>query len=119
MFYHKRSFNQKLIRKKYFSELYNIPLDKIDVEYFIIKRRLYENLDFPQSRIQIYKPASGKPSINKSDKIMKEFVDHCFTEDGKYNTEAEYLPYKTDCKYCQFKNNHTLCPPKERLTRCA
>jgi len=111
--------NQLRLYKKFFAEQYDVDIKNIEVEYFIIKRRLYENMDFPQSRIQIYKPASGKPSINKSDKIMKEFVDHCFTEDGKYNTEVEYLPYKTDCKYCQFKNNHTLCPPKERLTRCA
>ena len=96
--------NQLRLYKKFFAEQYDVDIKDIEVEYFIIKRRLYENMDFP---------------INKTDKLMKDFVDHCFDENGKYNTEAEYLPYKTDCKYCQFKTNHTLCPPKERLTRCA
>ena len=115
----KQEGNQLRLYKKFFAEQYGVDIKDIEVEYFIIKRRLYENVDFPQSRIQIYKPASGKPSINKSDKLMKEFVDFCFDVDGKYEKDKKYLPYKTDCKYCQFKTDHKLCPPKERLTRCA
>ena len=31
-------------------------MDKIEVEYFIVKRKLYENLDFPQKRVQKFVP---------------------------------------------------------------
>jgi len=109
--------NQLRLYKKFFSEQYGTDIKDISIEYFIVKRRLYENMDFPQKRIQIYVPASGKPSINKSDKIMKEFVESAFNEDGTYNKDADYLPYKTDCKYCQFKSDPTLCPPHKRLKR--
>ena len=40
-------------------------IDKIDIEYFIVKRKLYEKVDFPQRRIQTFIPANGTPSINK------------------------------------------------------
>ena len=34
------------------SKQFDVPLDRIDVEYFIVKRKLYENTDFPQKRVQ-------------------------------------------------------------------
>jgi len=109
--------NQLRLYKKFFADQYDVDIKDIEVEYFIVKRKLYDNADFPQKRIQIFKPASGKPSINKSDKLMKDFVEYCFDENGKPYKDKEYLPYKTDCTYCQFKKDHTLCPPKQRLKR--
>ena len=40
---------QLILYKKYFSELYDIPLDKIDIKFFIVKRKLYENCDWAQT----------------------------------------------------------------------
>ena len=61
----KNKTDQLLLYKQFYGAENDIPMDKIDVEYFIVKRKLYENLDFPQKRIQKFVPASGKPSINK------------------------------------------------------
>ena len=52
---------QLILYKKYFSELYGIPLDKINIKFFIVKRKLYgKNCDWQQTRIQEFSPPSGK-----------------------------------------------------------
>mgnify|MGYP003108669786 FL=1 len=107
--------DQLRIYKKYFAKQYGVDESDIDIEYFIVKRKLYENLDFPQKRIQQYRPPAGKPSMNKTDKILKEFVEKAFVN-GKRNPDAEYPAYKTGCTYCPFKKRHDLCNPKQRLT---
>ena len=107
----KNKTSQLLLYKKFYSEQYNHPIDKIEVEYFIVKRKLYENMDFPQKRIQKFSPASGKPSINKTLTMLKEFVDEAFTDDGQDNTSQQFrkLPSAKNCKWCEFKNKPELC----------
>ena len=114
----KKEGNQLRLYKKYFSQQYDVDVKDIEVEYFIVKRRLYENCDFPQKRIQIYRPSSGKPSVNKVDKLLREFVETAFNPDGSYNKTANYPAYKNDCTYCPFKKEHDLCPPKSRIIKC-
>ena len=111
----KNKTSQLLLYKKFYSEQYNHPIDKIEVEYFIVKRKLYENMDFPQKRIQKFSPASGKPSINKTLTMLKEFVDEAFTDDGQYNTSHQFrkLPSAKNCKWCEFKNKPELCDRKK------
>ena len=65
-------------------------MDRIEVEYFIVKRKLYENLDFPQKRVQKFAPANGKPSINQVVKRLDEFLKDGFNDDGEYRTEHIY-----------------------------
>ena len=94
-------------------------MDKIDVEYFIVKRKLYENLDFPQKRVQIFNPASGKPTMNKINRSVDEFVKTSFNEDGTYNIDRKYMAVKgknnKNCKFCEFKDRPDLCPAAERM----
>ena len=78
----KNKTNQLLLYKKFFSDERDIPIDKIEVEYLILKRKLYENIQYPQKRIQVFSPASGKPSINKVMTRLQEFIDECYDEDG-------------------------------------
>ena len=107
--------DQLRLYKQYFSKQYDVPEENIDLEYFIVKRKLYQGLDFPQRRIQIYNPPSGKPSMNKTKKLVQEFIDNSFTEDGKRNKEGKYPAYKSGCTYCPFKTKHDLCNPKDRV----
>jgi len=74
--------DQLLLYKQFYSKQHDIPLDKIDVEYFIIKRKLYENLDFPQKRVQKFVPANGKPSMNKMVSRFEEFLKTTYDEKG-------------------------------------
>ena len=94
---------QLLLYKQFYSKQYNHPIERIDVEYFIVKRKLYENLDFPQKRIQKFVPASGKPSMNKVNMRLLKFVNEAFTEDGKRKNDMKATPNKKACKWCEFK----------------
>lgn len=103
--------SQIILYKKFYSEQNNISVDKIDVEFIILKRKLYENVDFPQKRIQRFTPASGKPTINKVTEKLNKFIETCFTDIGQYNESREYNKADTEkkCKYCEFLSNKILC----------
>ena len=53
--------------------------------------------------------------MNKTKKLVKEFIDNSFLEDGKYNKNTDYPALKTGCTYCPFKKKHDLCNPKNRI----
>tara|TARA_B100001063_G_scaffold104112_1_gene97147 strand:+ start:516 stop:1391 length:876 start_codon:yes stop_codon:yes gene_type:complete len=99
----KNKTDQLLLYKQFYGAENNISLDKIDVEYFIVKRKLYEGLDFPQRRVQTFSPASGKPSVNKVITNLNQFIDESFI-DGEHNVNHTYIkrPTKKNCKWCEF-----------------
>jgi hypothetical protein len=99
----KTKTDQLLLYKQFYGAQHNIPLDKIDIEYFIVKRKLYEKVDFPQRRVQTFVPASGTPSINKVTRNVKSFIDECFIN-GEYNLSHIYRKEasKKNCRFCEF-----------------
>ena len=99
----KNKTDQLLLYKKYYGEQNNIPLDKIDIEYFIVKRKIWENADFPQRRIQTFIPANGKPSVNKVAKNIDSFITECFNG-SEYNVNHIYKKEasKKNCRFCEF-----------------
>ena len=99
----KTKTDQLLLYKYFYGAEKDISLDKIDVEYFIVKRKLYEGLDFPQRRVQTFSPASGKPSVNKVITNLNTFIDESFIN-GEYSTDHTYVktPSKKNCKWCEF-----------------
>ena len=100
--------SQMLLYKKFYSEKYDIPLDKIRVEYQILKRKIFEGADYPIPRISKFVPANGKPSVNKAWDGFIGFVNEVFDDEGKY-IEREYLPTKgKQCDWCEFKQRK-LC----------
>lgn len=98
---------QLILYKKFFAEQFNIPIDKISIEFFIVKRKIWEQGDYPVSRIQTYVPASGKVKLNKVDKELNEFIEAAFTKEGYSNKEHPYT-INDNCKYCTFYKTH-LC----------
>ena len=99
----KNKTDQLLLYKQFYGAEKDISLDKIDVEYFIVKRKLYEKVDFPQRRVQTFSPASGKPSVNKVITNLNQFIGESFIN-GEYNTEHTYIkqPSKKNCRWCEF-----------------
>ncbi len=100
---------QLSLYKAFYSKIFNVPLSAIDVEFFIVKRNLYENVKFPQSRIQVFKPDSKKAVIVDTMNCLVEFIEYAFHKDGTFNVENEYekVPGKAKkhCKYClHYKN---------------
>lgn len=102
--------SQLLLYKNFYSKQHNIPLDKIHVEFIILKRKLYENAEFPQKRIQRFEPASGKPSVNKVINNFNNFIQECYTSEGTI-VEKTYtkIPSKSNCQYCEFNARPDLC----------
>ena len=98
----KNKTNQLLLYKQFFSKEKEIPIDKIDVEYLILKRKLYENIQYPQKRIQVFSPASGKPSVNRVLKRLQEFIDECYDDDGNIiANEYEKCAKHKKCILCK------------------
>jgi hypothetical protein len=95
--------SQMLLYKKFYSEKYDIPLDKIKVEYQILKRKLWEGADFVQPRISKFVPANGKPSMNMAWKNFMFFVDSVFGDDGEI-IQTDFPTNKgKPCDWCEFK----------------
>ena len=96
--------SQLLLYKKFYSHQFNCPIEKISVEYLILKRKLYENFQYPQRRIQTFTPAHGKISINNVGKSLTTFINQSFDETGNYKMGAVKTPSKKSCKYCEFRD---------------
>jgi len=98
---------QLILYKKFFSEQFNVPLENIDIEFFIVKRKLYENTDYPIPRVQEFKPASGKVKLNKATRALEEFIQRAFDKNGHANVNHQPTPHK-NCNWCPFYKTH-LC----------
>lgn len=101
---------QLILYKKFFAEQFDFPVEDIDIEFFIVKRKLYESEEYVIPRIQLFKPASGKIKMSRAEKAMNEFIENVFGMDGKFkNDEFTPNPSKFNCNFCPFKNDKTLC----------
>jgi len=99
--------DQVLLYKAFYCKKFNVPLSSIEVEFFILKRKLMENVSFPQSRIQIFSPTATQSAVSNTLQEFATFVETCFTPEGTYNVNGKYpkIPGKNkkNCKYCVHK----------------
>jgi hypothetical protein len=110
--------SQLLLYKALYSKKFNIPLNKIDVEFFILKRKLYEGVSYPQSRIQLFVPPNSNPIVAGTVTDFAQFVSESFTQDGTYIEDVKNFPKnpgdrKKHCKYCPHKKIN--CDQKQEL----
>jgi hypothetical protein len=98
---------QLVIYKKYFSELYNVPIENIEIEFMIVKRKIFESDIYVIKRVQQFKPASGKVKLNKVTKSIESFIERAFDRNGY--KEVDHQPkLNGNCKWCPFYKTH-LC----------
>jgi hypothetical protein len=96
---------QLLLYKQFYSKQYNHPIENIEVEYFIVKRKLWENAMFPQKRVQKFSPASGTVSMNKVAKRLDTFLEIAFDDEGNRISENIIpTPSKKACRFCEFRS---------------
>ncbi len=100
---------QLILYKKFFSEQFGVPVENIDIEFFIVKRKVYDHPDFVIPRIQTFKPASGKVKLNKATTALNEFIEDVFDRNGYKEKEHQANPSKWNCTFCPFKENPELC----------
>ena len=98
---------QLILYKKFFSEQFNFPIENIEVEFFIVKRKLFESDDFVIRRIQKFKPPSGKVKLNKATQALNDFLKDAFDLNGYKKTEHKPKS-NNNCKWCVFHKTH-LC----------
>jgi hypothetical protein len=106
--------SQILLYKKYYSELFSIPLQKIKVEYQILRRKLPEDSAFPVPHVSKHIPAHGSPSVKKVYDEFMEFINTVFDDGGGFkNIEFPKVPgaAKKNCKFCEF-GNRGICDKK-------
>lgn len=103
--------SQILLYKAFFSRKYNVDIDMIDVEFFILRRKLWENYSFPQSRIQTFVPKNNQQSVARALNHFGQFIGECFTPKGTFVEDPKvYLKTpgkaKKNCKYCPHKGKN-------------
>lgn len=101
--------NQILLYKRFYSKGMNIPEDKIDVKFFIVKRKVFNSPDFPTYRVQEFIPANGKKKVEDAVKDMSSFIRECFTDKAKYRIDRVYPKNLNSCKFCPYTNKPELC----------
>ena len=101
---------QLILYKKLFAEQYKFPIENIEVEFFIVKRKLYESNDYVIPRIQTFRPASGKIKISRAEKAINDFISEVFTLDANFKEDVMIPnPSKWNCGFCPYKDKKELC----------
>lgn len=107
---------QLLLYKQFFSEQYNVPLADIDIEFFIVKRKVLdwddEKIMSPHQayRVQTFTPPSGKIKISRARNAINNFINECFNSSGEIK-DVEYPKSvsKWNCSYCPYGKDKELC----------
>jgi hypothetical protein len=107
---------QLLLYKQFFSEQYNVPLADIDIEFFIVKRKVLdwddEKIMSPHQayRVQTFTPPSGKIKISRARNAINNFINECFNSNGDIK-DIEYPKSvsKWNCMFCPFKEDKETC----------
>jgi hypothetical protein len=101
---------QVLLYKEYFARQYGWDVEQIEVEFFIVKRKIYEQAEYPIPRLQSFRPASGKNKRKQAIDNFDTFIKDCFDEVGKLQIKS-YLKNvgEKSCKWCPYKDNQELC----------
>jgi hypothetical protein len=103
--------NQILLYKRFFSVLRDVPEDKIDVQFFIVRRKINENLEFVPKRVQEFIPANGTKKVKDAFEDLQNFVKDVFTSEGEYQ-EKTYIKNIDKCKFCPYLDRPDLCDRK-------
>jgi hypothetical protein len=103
--------DQVLFYKRFYSKLLNVPEDQIEVKFFIVRRKIYEEAAFPIKRVQEFVPTQGKRKVEDAYTRLSDFVRNSFTTDAKY-IDKEYPKNNKSCKYCPFADKPELCNKK-------
>ena len=94
---------QLLLYKEFFAKQFNIPIEKVNVEYFIVKRRVPVEADFAsmQRRVQEFRPTAGKIKRGKALSAMNNFIKDVLDENNNYIDKSYYCTGdRNPCWHC-------------------
>ena len=94
---------QLLLYKEFFAKQFNIPIEKVNVEYFIVKRRVPVEADFAsmQRRVQEFRPTAGKIKRGKALSAMNNFIKDVLDENNNYIDKSYHCTGdRNPCWHC-------------------
>jgi len=105
--------SQILLYKEYFAKQFGFDVDRIEVEFFIVRRKIWEEAEYPIPRVQSFKPASGKSKRKQAVDNFTNFIQDCFDEVGKPKIKS-YIKNvgEASCKWCPYADKPDLCNKK-------
>ncbi len=104
--------SQILLYKEFFSRQFSIPIEKINVEYFIVKRKVPVEAEFAsmQKRVQEFRPTDGPRKMKQAVNLMENFVHKAVDMKGNYiDKDYPTSPSRDACRFCAIKEMR-LCP---------
>jgi hypothetical protein len=80
---------QVVLYREFFAKQFDIDIDKIKLEYFVVKRRIPKDAEFAAalSRVQTFNPFGNSSGKNKTKQVLKsmdDFINETIDEEGKY-----------------------------------
>ncbi len=96
---------QLLLYKEFLAKQFNLDVDKIDVKYFIVKRKVPDDPMYPAMgrRVQEFAPPSGKIKRAQATTALAKFIEDAFDKQGQYiDKEYEQRPSKSNCRFCSY-----------------
>ena len=98
---------QLLLYKEFLAKQFNIDVENIDVQYFIVKRKIPADPEYAAMarRVQEFKPAAGKIKRGQVLSSLNRFITDCFDDKGKF-IDKEYgkRPSPSACRFCEYRN---------------
>ncbi len=104
--------NQILLYKRYLSQQLNVSEDKINVMFFVVKRKVPAVSEYPIKRIQEFVPANGTRKVKEAYEDFAGFVNEVFTKEGEYKEQSYTKNVSNLCKWCIFNDKPELCDKK-------
>jgi len=94
---------QVVLYKEFFAKQFDVDREKINVEYFIVKRRVPKEAEFAsmQKRVQEFRPNAGPRKTKQVLEQMNKFIADVVDENGEY-IDKEYKctnPFGR-CEHC-------------------
>lgn len=110
--------HQLLLYKVFYAKEFNVPLEKIDVEFIILKRKHDPDDPFGGDRVQRFIPPHGTMSSKEAWTSFNTFLNESFTKCGEYDLDNPFPKTpgknKKNCRWCEFaKKSGGPCDGKE------
>ena len=102
--------SQILLYKEFLSQQFGIPIETIEAEYFIVKRKINEDAEFAsmRKRVQEFAPNDGPRIHKKVVSQIDQFITEALDSNGEYiDKDYPKVPSAKNCKWCLFR---TTCP---------
>jgi hypothetical protein len=103
---------QLQLYKWFYSQQFNVNIDKISIEYLILKQKTYMTQWGEVSRIQKHAPPhSGRTCKKVFEEFESNFINKVFDDHGEVQSDYRFNPNpsKDNCKWCAYRTNKELC----------